>query len=65
MSKVFDFDLVKDNTSKICEICDRCYDRYEKNYQVGENTFKYDPVDISSNIFNGVMMKCFFGSDLV
>jgi cytochrome P450 len=29
MSKVFNFDLIKENIHKIAEICDKCYDKFD------------------------------------
>jgi cytochrome P450 len=63
MSKVFNFDLIKGNIQKIAEICDKCYDKFDSNHKVSENKVKYDTLKLSANIFNGVMMKCFFGHD--
>jgi hypothetical protein len=65
MSKVFNFDLLKENIPKVIEICDKAMNFFDKSSNVSENTFKYDPVGLSSRMFNGVMMKCFFGSDQV
>lgn len=34
MSKVFNFDLIKENILKMAEICDKCFDKYEENHQI-------------------------------
>jgi cytochrome P450 len=63
MSKVFNFDLIKGNIAKIADICDKCYDKFDSDHKISENKVKYDTINLSANIFNGVMMKCFFGHD--
>jgi cytochrome P450 len=65
LSKVFNFDLIKENISKISEICDICFDEYDETHKVGDRRYKYDTLGLSVRIFNGVVMKCFFGSDNV
>jgi dissimilatory sulfite reductase (desulfoviridin) alpha/beta subunit len=60
---VFNFDLVKDNISKISEICNKSFDVYEERSKIGENKFQYFIGRVGAKMFSGVMMKCFFGND--
>jgi cytochrome P450 len=34
MSKVFNFDLIKENIPTIVEICNNCYEKFDSGYQV-------------------------------
>jgi cytochrome P450 len=63
LSKVFNFDLIKENIPKIVEICNKCYEKFDESHKVSENKVKYNTLSMSANIFNGVIMKCFFGHD--
>jgi cytochrome P450 len=65
LSKVFNFDLIQENIPKISEICDRCLNDFDEGNKTGDKQYKYDTLKLSSRIFNGVVMKCFFGSDQV
>ncbi len=65
MSKVFNFDLITLNISKMVETCDKYFNRYETNNMVSENKVKINNYKMCSGIFNGVMMKCFFGKDYI
>lgn len=65
MSKIFNFDLIALNVPKMVEICNKCFDKYEANHMASENVLKINNFKMSSGIFNGVMMKCFFGKDCI
>lgn len=60
---MFNFDLVKDNISKISDICNKSFDVYEERCKVGDNKFQYFIGKVGAKMFSGVMMKCFFGND--
>jgi hypothetical protein len=63
VSKVFNYDLLKENIGKISHICNKSFDLCESKYSTGENSFKYFLNIAGSKIFNGVTMSCFFNFD--
>lgn len=65
MSKVFNFELLTKNIPKISAICDRAFDEFDAKFSIDGNKSKYDVLNVSAKIFNGVMMRCFFGSDQI
>lgn len=65
LSKVFNFDLITLNIPKMVDTCNRCFERYEKAHMIDERRLKVDNYKMASGIFNGVMMKCFFGNDYI
>jgi hypothetical protein len=65
LSKIFNFDLITLNIPKMVETCNKCFDKYEANYMISENILQINNYKMCSGIFNGVMMKCFFGNDYI
>jgi cytochrome P450 len=63
ISHAFNFDLLKQNIPKICNICDRKFADLEKGSNIKEGEFSYKLINLGNRMFNGVMMACFFGSD--
>ena len=62
MSKVFNFDLIKENIPKIAEICDKSFEDFEKDKSITQKQCKYDVSKLSALIFSEIMLKCFLGS---
>ncbi len=65
MSKVFSFELVSLNIPKMIETADKCFEKYESDHMVSENKLQIMNYKMCSGIFNGIMMKCFFGNDCI
>ena len=65
ISKAFSFDLLKENIPKVAEISNKWMDRFEKEYEYQQGKVKFDPLGLGVRIFNGVIMKCFFGCDAI
>ncbi len=64
-SKIFNFDLVKENIEEMSQICDRYFDLFDSENKKDKNVIKYDVHTLSTRIFSGIMMKCFLGTDQV
>lgn len=54
-----------ENIPKMVEICNKCFDLYEEKHMISEGVLKINTFKLSAGIFNGVMMKCFFGNDCI
>ena len=65
MSKVFNFDLLTKNIPEICAICDRIFNKIDEKFSIEGNKSKFDVMKVSASIFNGVIMKCFLGSEQI
>ena len=63
ISKVFSFDLIKENIPKIVETCNRCYEEFDQRYRRENGKYIYSVLNLSAKIFNGVMMTRYFGMD--
>lgn len=42
-------------------VIDDWLDQFDKDYEEKDGRVKFDPLNLSIRIVNGVMMKCFFG----
>lgn len=65
MSKLFNFELIIKNIPEICALCDKYFDYFDERSKVGENSFKYDPRSFGTKLFNGVIMRCFLGTNQI
>ena len=46
-----------ENIPKIADICDRWLEKLDNDFAFGENRTKFDPLNLSVKLFNGIMMS--------